>query len=86
MKVKSEPCSHLNGYCVEEQRRIQKSAKHLRWSFYRKFEGEHYCISLLLKLVKRKNPHGCFQKPAAFPANFHKMLAENHCDCGQIRS
>ena len=21
-----------------------------------------------------------------FPANFHKMLAENHCDCGQIRS
>ena len=33
MSVKSEPCSRLNGYCVEEQRRIQKSAKDLMWSF-----------------------------------------------------
>ena len=32
-KVKSEPCSRLNGYCVEEQRRIQNSSKHLHSEF-----------------------------------------------------
>ena len=32
----------------------------------RKLEGEHYGKSRLLKLLKRKNPHGCFQKPAAY--------------------
>ena len=35
-KVNSDQYSCLNGCCVEKQRRIQNSAKHLRWSFYRK--------------------------------------------------
>ena len=51
--------------------------------------------SQLLKLLKRKNAHGCFHKLAAywhirllwpFPWNFHKISSENHCDCKQNRS
>ena len=29
----SQPCSRLNGYFVEEPRRIQNPTKHLTWSF-----------------------------------------------------
>ena len=58
----------------------------------KKFEGEHYCKSQLLNLLKRKNPHGCFHKLATYwkwMAHLTiswKFSAENHCDWRQIRS
>ena len=56
-----------NCFCkVTGSKIVVSNFKELGLHQRKKIEGEHYCKSQLLNLLKRKNQHRCFHKPATY--------------------